>query len=107
VDLGPPATANGWDSGDEHGPDPWGNVHFRNKGPLGPRLSAAAMNVVYGNRSVVYRGPEAEAAFQIPRGTYSTNTALQSKSSSSCAELSAAAAVTVSFKKGTVGSGLE
>ena len=48
VDLGPPATANGWDSGDEHGPDPWGNVHFRNKGPLGPRLSAAALNVVYG-----------------------------------------------------------
>ena len=31
VDLGPPANANGWDSGDEHGPDPWGNVHFRNK----------------------------------------------------------------------------
>ena len=38
-------TKNGWDTGDEHGPDPWGNVHFRNKGPLGPRLSAAAMNI--------------------------------------------------------------
>lgn len=24
VDLGPPANANGWNSGDEHGPDPWG-----------------------------------------------------------------------------------
>eukprot|EP01051_Picozoa_sp_SAG22_P006814 SAG22_NODE_460_length_10218_cov_5.663109_3_plen_464_part_00 len=62
VDLGPNATAKGWDSGDEHGPDPWGNVHFRNKGPLGPRLASCAMNVVYGNRSVVYRGPEATTA---------------------------------------------
>ena len=29
ADLGPPATKNGWDSGDDHGPDLWGNVHFR------------------------------------------------------------------------------
>jgi hypothetical protein len=33
VDLGPPANAHGWDSGDEHGPDPWGNVHFRASTP--------------------------------------------------------------------------
>jgi hypothetical protein len=68
VDLGPPANANGWDSGDEHGPDPWGNVHFRNKGPLGPRLSAAALNVVYGNESVPYHGPEAASASAVSVG---------------------------------------
>jgi sialate O-acetylesterase len=65
VDLGPPANANGWDSGDEHGPDPWGNVHFRNKGPLGPRLSSAALNIVYGNATEPYRGPEAASASSV------------------------------------------
>jgi hypothetical protein len=101
VDLGPPANKYGWDSGDEHGPDPvralperlsafsvfeskigfvrsfvwarralnggfrpgqWGNVHFRDKGPLGPRLSAAALHIAYGNKTVPYRGPEAAKA---------------------------------------------
>jgi hypothetical protein len=102
VDLGPPATAHGWDSGDEHGPDPWGNVHFRNKGPLGPRLSAAAMNVVYGNASVPYRGPEAAAAQAVLHDTRDAIAA-----ASSCAARRAAAAVTVSFSKGTTGLGLQ
>jgi hypothetical protein len=62
VDLGPDATAQGWDSGDEHGPDPWGNVHFRKKGPLGPRLASAALHIVYGNSSEPCRGPEAANA---------------------------------------------
>jgi sialate O-acetylesterase len=67
VDLGSAANAKGWNTGDEHGPDPWGNVHFRRKGPLGPRLSAAALAVVYGNASVPYRGPEAERVSTIAR----------------------------------------
>ena len=95
VDLGPHATANGWDSGDEHGADPWGNVHFRNKGPLGQRLSAAAMNVVYGNTSEQYQGPEAASA-----------SLLRIQQSNTCGGMNATA-VRISFKAGTVGSGLE
>jgi hypothetical protein len=103
VDLGPPATANGWDSGDEHGKDPWGNVHFRNKGPLGPRLSAAAMNIVYGNHSVPYQGPLAETASAVLQD----GAAAAIASASSCEARRAAAAVTVTFAKGTTGQGLE
>ena len=87
ADLGPPATKNGWDSGDEHGPDPWGNVHFRNKGPLGPRLSAAAMNIVYGNKTVPYRGPEAAKA------ALASGAAEAMAAATTCADRSAAAAV--------------
>lgn len=101
--TGPPATANGWDSGDEHGVDPWGNVHFRNKGPLGPRLSAAAMHIVYGNASVPYQGPEAETAKAVPQRGVSDAIA----AATTCAERRAAAAVTVTFRKGTTGLGLE
>ena len=103
VDLGPHATSKGWDSGDEHGPDPWGNVHFRNKGPLGPRLSAAAMNIVYGNTSEAYRGPEAASA-----------TLVQVKTPRACSPTGggshggdAATGVSIAFKDGTVGGGLE
>ena len=65
VDLGSNASEHGWDTGDEHGPDPWGNVHFRHKGPLGPRLAACAQAIVYGNSDSVYRGPEAIAAMLV------------------------------------------
>lgn len=100
VDLGPSANAHGWDSGDEHGPDPWGNVHFRNKGPLGPRLSAAAMNVVYGNTSIRYKGPEAviatATAIRMPAATVDV-----------CGGTARATGVTVSFKPDTLGGGLK
>jgi hypothetical protein len=46
VDLGSNASAHGWDTGDEHGPDPWDNVHFRDKVPLGTRINACARNIV-------------------------------------------------------------
>ncbi len=46
VDLGSNASARGWDTGDEHGVDPWGNVHFRDKASLGPRIAACALHVV-------------------------------------------------------------
>ena len=101
ADLGPPATKNGWDSGDEHGPDPWGNVHFRNKGPLGPRLSAAAMNIVYGNKTVPYRGPEAAKA------ALASGAADAMAAATTCADRSAAAAVTVTFEAGTTGLGMQ
>ena len=94
VDLGPNATKDGWDTGDEHGPDPWGNVHFRNKGPLGPRLSAAAMNIVYKNRSVPYRGPEAASASRVADAALGCNG-------------EPLAGVAVSFKPETLGGGLE
>ena len=97
VDLGPPATANGWDSGDEHGPDPWGNVHFRNKGPLGPRLSSAALNIVYGNASEPYRGPEAASAALV-------TVALPAED---CGGRTSATGVAISFKNGTLGGGLK
>ena len=41
--------------------------HFRRKGPLGPRLSAAALAIVYGNTSVPFRGPEALRVSTIAR----------------------------------------
>ena len=94
VDLGPNATKDGWDTGDEHGPDPWGNVHFRNKGPLGPRLSAAAINIVYKNRSVPYRGPEAASASHVADAAVGCNG-------------EPLAGVAVSFKPETLGGGLE
>ena len=93
VDLGPPANAHGWDSGDEHGPDPWGNVHFRNKGPLGPRLSSAALNIVYGNQTEPYRGPEA-----------ATVSLVALPGSAGCAQ---ATGLSIKFKPETVGGGLK
>jgi hypothetical protein len=145
VDLGPPANAHGWDSGDghgsratlsfytvidcrrlpllrdlhsdlaaiavipcrndsaahawlgdEHGSDPWGNVHFRNKGPLGPRLSSAALSIVYGNKTERYRGPEAVtvALVALP------------ESSAGCGGAPATGLI-IKFKPETLGGGLK
>lgn len=72
--------------------------------PLGPRLSAAAMNIVYGNTSEPYRGPEAATATV---ALVDTNSA--ASSSPTCENrtkaATAATGVTVAFKDGTVGSG--
>ena len=95
VDLGPAANAHGWDSGDEHGPDPWGNVHFRNKGPLGPRLSSAALHIVYGNTTEPYRGPEAATVSLVALPTSSGCTGAR------------VTGVSISFKPETLGAGLK
>ena len=72
-----------------------------NKGPLGPRLSAAAMNIVYGNKTVPYRGPEAAKA------ALATGAVKLMAEATTCAERSSAAAVIVSFEAGTTGLGLQ
>lgn len=68
--------ASAVDLGDPN-PDtnPWGGVHWRTKGPMGPRLGAVARALCYGNSSVQTLGPAAERAMKVSGGVLVSFTA--------------------------------